>query len=254
VTLFGLLLIGSGIAAFHIAAGLGTWLAARLGDARGLVAGTLAAGVVAALLTAVILRDPSVGTLVLAAIIGASYALVRSRRGPESGEEAARTGLVVLAAGLFVFVVIHSSNQAATAFQKTARNETAMRVLVALEDFRDAQGSYPNRLSGLVPDFFEDVPRPQIGLILDEDDEFLYRNLGDSYVLEFSSVQWVQCGYSPPYDVAQYTEEDLEDDFEDEEYEEVLEKRPVDPELEALLADYGLDGAWNCEDAPPKLW
>ncbi len=25
-------------------------------------------------------------------------------------------------------------------------------------------------------------------------------------------------------------------------------------EREALLKDFGLDGAWNCEDAPPKVW
>ena len=77
----------------------------------------------------------------------------------------------------------------------------------------------------------------------------MYRNLGDSYVLEFSSVQWVQCGYSLPYDVAKYSEEDYED-----EDEEPLKKRPEDPEFKALLADFGLDGAWSCEDAPPKVW
>jgi hypothetical protein len=260
VTLFGLLLIGSAIALYHIAAGLGTWLVARLGGARGLAAGVLAAGLLAAALTGLIRQDPGVGALVAAAIIGAGYALVRSRLGPKTGPEAARAGLVVLAAGAFGLLAIQLSNQAAIAFQKTARNETAMQVLVALENFRDSTGSFPNRLSDLVPDVFEEVPRPQIGLILNEDDEFMYRNLGDSYLLEFSSVQWVQCGYSPPYDVAKYSEEDFEEDFEEdeedfeEEDEEVLEERPPDPELEALLADFGLDGAWNCEDAPPKIW
>jgi hypothetical protein len=256
VTLFGLLLIGSVLAAFHVSAGLGTWLAARLGGARGLAAAALVAGLLSAALTRVIFQAPSVGTLLVMAIIGASYALVRSRAGPESRGEAARAGLVVLAAGLFAFFAIQVSNRGAIAFQKTARNETAMQLLVALEDFRDARGSYPNRLHELVPDFFDEVPRPRIGLILDEDDEFTYRNLGDSFLLEFSSVQWVQCGYSPPYDVAKYSEEDFEEDEEDfeEDGEEAPEERPPDPELEALLADFGLDGAWNCEDAPPKIW
>jgi hypothetical protein len=256
VTLFGLLLLGNAIAVYHIAAGLGTWLTAQLGGARGLAAGTIAAGVLAAALVGLTRQDQAFGALVVTAIIAASYALVRSRLGPESREEAARAGLVVLAAGVFLFLAIQVSNRAAISFQKTARNETAMRLLVALEDFRDASGSFPNRLSDLVPDFYEEVPRPRIGLILDEDDEFMYRNLGDSYVLEFSSVQWVQCGYSPPYDVAKYSEEDYEDeeeDFEDD-YEEPLTEQEKDPELEALLADFGLDGAWNCEDAPPKVW
>ena len=66
---------------------------------------------------------------------------------------------------------------------------------------------------------------------------------GDSYLLEFSSMQWVQCGYGPPYDVAKCSEEGYEP----------LEVKPPDPELEALLKDFGLDGAWNCEDAPPKV-
>ena len=259
VTLFGLLVLGSAIALYHIAAGLGAWLTARVGGARGLVAGTIAAGLLAAALVAVSRRDQDVGALVVTAIIGASYALGRSLLGPKGREEAARAGLVVLAAGAFAFLSIQLSNQVATAFQKTARNETAMKLLVALEDFRDTSGSYPNRLSDLVPDVFEEVPRPRIGLILDEDDEFTYRNLGDSFLLEFSSVQWVQCGYSPPYDVAKYSEEDYEDEeYEDEdyeeEYEEPLKERPEDPELKALLADFGLDGAWNCEDAPPKVW
>ena len=259
VTLFGLLLLGSAIALYHVAAGLGTWLSARLGGARGIVVGTLAAGLLAATLVAISRRDQDAGALVVTAIIGASYALVRSLVGPKGREEARRAGLVVMAAGALAFLAIQLSNQAAISFQKTARNETAMKLLVALEDFRDASGSYPNRLTDLVPDVFEEVPRPRIGLILDEDDEFLYRNLGDSFLLEFSSVQWVQCGYSPPYDVAKYSEEDYEDeeyedDEEDYEDEEPLEKKPEDPELKALLADFGLDGAWNCEDAPPKVW
>jgi len=71
----------------------------------------------------------------------------------------------------------------------------------------------------------------------------------------------VRCGYSPPYDVAKYSEEDYEgEEYEDEEEdyeeedEEPLKKGPEDPELKALLADFGLDGAWSCEDAPPKVW
>ncbi len=249
VTLFGLLLIGSSLAAFHCAAGLGSWVAAQLEGARGLAIGTLTAGALMLAMTLIMFRTPSAGALMTLTSIGAVYALVRARVGPQSRDQAARASLGVLAAGLFVFLTINLSNQAANAYQKRARNETAMQVLVTLERFREERGSYPERLRHLVPDFFEEVPRPRMGLILDDDDEFTYTNLGDSYLLEFSSVTWVQCGYSPPYDVAKYTEEDFED-----EDEEDLEQRPQDPELTALLADHGLEGAWNCEDAPPKLW
>ena len=249
LTLFGLLLIGSALTAFHCAAGLGEWLAAQLGGVRGLAAGTLAAGVLMLVLTFIIFPTRSVGTLLTLASTGAVYALLRARYGPQNPGEAARAGLLVLAAGVFGFLTINLSNRAAAAYQTTARNETATQVLVALERFREQRSSYPDRLQHLVPDYFEEVPRPRIGLIQNEDDEFTYTNLGDSYLLEFSSVMWVQCGYSPPYDVAKYDEEDFE-----EEDEEELEERPEDPELKALLADHGLEGAWNCEDAPPKLW
>jgi hypothetical protein len=249
VTLFALLLIGSVLAVSHCAAGLGSWLAARLGSRSGLIAGALTAGVVGAALTPIVFGARGVGIAILLASVGAVYALVRTRLGPLDRGEAARTGLVVLAAGVFMLSAINFSNWAAAVYQRTARNETATQVLVALEDFRKEHGSYPERLRELVPEFFRQVPRPRIGLILNEDDEFNYTNLGDSYVLEFSSVQWVQCGYSPPYDVAKYTEEDLDEDDE-----EALEERLEDPELKALLADHGLEGAWNCEDAPPKLW
>ncbi len=219
--------------------------------------GALVACVLAAASAWITLQAPAAGTLVAFAIVAAGYALARVWLGPRNADEAARAGLTVLAAGAFALFTIHAANRAAIGFQRTARNQTATRLLVALEDHREKTGSYPRRLAGLVPDFFDEVPRPRIGLIVDEGDEFTYRNLGDSYLLEFSSVQWVQCGYSPPFDIAKYHEEDYEDDEEeyDDEYDdEELEEVRMDPELEALLEDHGLDGAWNCEDAPPKLW
>ncbi|MFQ5699137.1 MAG: hypothetical protein ACE5IL_12730 [Myxococcota bacterium] len=265
VTLFGLLLIGSAIATFHVAAGLGTWLAARLGGPRGLTAGALAAALVAAALTPAVLHDPGAGALVAASLLSAGYAVARCRLGPKGGAEAARRGLQVAAAGAFVFLAIQVSNRAAIVFQTTARNRTATQVLVAVEAYRKAHGSYPDHLRDLVPEFFKEVPRPRIGLILDDDDRFLYRNLGDSYLLEFNSVEWVQCGYSPPYDVAEYSDEDSEDEAGAPEYdlpegfgggddEGSEQAKPMDPDLKAVLADFGLEGAWNCENAPPKLW
>ena len=64
----------------------------------------------------------------------------------------------------------------------------------------------------------------------------MYTNLGDSYLLEFSGVVWVQCAYSPAYR---------------EETDEIGESGAASQgseEQEALAA------AWSCERKPPQLW
>lgn len=284
VTLFGLLLVGSVLAGLHVAAGAGTWLGARVGGPGGLGAAAAVGGVVGAAISWWTLGAPGGAALTATAAIGAAYALVRSWQTRSDPANGMRLGAITVAAGVFALAAIQISNRAAIAFQTRARNETATRVLVALEAYRETEGAYPRKLEVLVPEPFSQVPRPRIGLIEHEDDEFTYTNLGDSYVLEFSSVQWVQCGYSPPYDVARYSDEDVDvydedlendafhnpfdDDFDDEGDSEdgsggdfddestagVSGGTGGDPQLQALLADFGLEGAWNCQDAPPKLW
>ena len=255
VTVFGLLLVGSTLSALHCAAGLGSWLAARVEGKRGLTAGVLVSVVLGVLLVFAVLHTPPLRALILFGCIAGICAFVRARSAPDDPDLAARAALTVLAAGVFAFATIDLSDRGAGAFQTKARNVTATRVLVALERYKEGEGHYPERLRHLVPDFFEELPRPRMGLILDDDDEFTYTNLGDSYLLEFSSVQWVQCGYSPPYDFAAYSDEDFEEEEDEEEDDyEPLSQQVVDPELEALLADHGLEGAWNCADAPPRLW
>ena len=64
-------------------------------------------------------------------------------------------------------------------------------------------------------------------------DVFTYSGFGDSSLREFSSVQWVQCGYSP-----QYTD-------------------PDDPNAAGLAVgarDNALEGSWSCAEQPPPLW
>jgi hypothetical protein len=120
------------------------------------------------------------------------------------------------------------------------------------------------------PDYVEAVPRPAIGLIRDEDDRFSYSNYGDSYALEFASVLWVQCQYSPPYEFAAADPEELAeeeaaaaesgasgDGLESWDAPDVAAPREPTAEdlaLAATLAARGLNGSWSCPEEPPKLW
>jgi hypothetical protein len=220
-------------------------------------------------MTFFIFEAPDAGQVTTLAVLGAVYALVCAYTGPEDGIQAARDAVVRLGAGIFLLAVIHVSNQVAIAYQITARNETATTVLVALEDYKEKRGKYPQRLHHLVPNFMEEIPRPRIGFILNEDDEFIYSYFGASYALEFTSVQWVQCGYSPPFEFASYDADEEETEDYEEEYadremgdEELVDisetaarsETPEDRALKAMLAENGLNGSWNCETAPPKFW
>jgi hypothetical protein len=265
VSLFGLLLVGSWLAAVHGAAGVGSWLATRLGGMGGIALGTLAAAAVGGALSFAIFDSPGVVTGGLIVGVSAIYAIVCELTGPSDRAEAGRGALVRLGAGAFIFSAIWISNQAAMRYQVAARNETATAVLVALEEFKERNETYPDRLDELVPAYFDEVPHPRIGLILDESDEFTYSNFGDSYALEFASVQWVQCGYSPPFEFASYDEEEDEEEvYEDEEdlgpWDEQTPEVAAAPAsedelaLRATLAEHGLAGSWNCATTPPKIW
>ena len=119
-----------------------------------------------------------------------------------------------------------------------------------------------------MPEYLAEIPRPQIGWLADESKEFDYSNFGDSYALEFASVQWVQCAYSPPYVFATYDEDEESEDEdavaegwedEDEAWDQdvdVAARPETDDEREATeqLRASGLTGSWNCPKEPPKIW
>jgi hypothetical protein len=140
---------------------------------------------------------------------------------------------------VLVAATIFLSNLSATRAQELARDVTAARVLDAIQSYRADKGSYPDDLAELVPGYLDQIPRARMGLVPHRNEEFTYSNFGDSFALEFASVLWVQCAYSPPY----YETED--DELEDEE--EII------PDV-AAGEDLGLAEAWSCESAPPKLW
>ena len=176
----------------------------------------------------------------------------------------ARAGALRVAVGALILVAILGSAQIAASMQRHTRDVTALRVLDALEAYKKDHATYPDSLDELVPKYLAEVPRPEIGLIRDEDDRFSYSNYGDSYALEFASVLWVQCQYSPPYEFAASDPGEAAEE-QDSPYEtpQADKTPPVaapkaasedDAALKATLAKHGLNGSWTCPKEPPKLW
>jgi len=269
VTLVGFLLVGATIAAAHTAGGAAVWLRLRIGGLRGFAVGALIALVVGLASGWLIFSKP--GGWVAVGIIAMLFALVCMLVAPRDATLARSSGLFRLAAGALLLVAIFGSSRIAAGMQRTARDRTALDVLVALEAYKHDRGTYPETLDELVPDYFAEIPRPAIGLIRDEDDRFAYSNYGDSYALEFASVLWVQCQYSPPYSFAAADPEELAEEAADEaeagasgggkaeswDTPDVAAGKPPTAEdlaLKATLAARGLDGSWSCPEEPPKLW
>ena len=106
--------------------------------------------------------------------------------------------------------------------------------------YAQSDEGYPDELQTLVDEgFLGEIPSPRVGFEIFyrmgwlERPEFFYQSLGSSYVLEFTSTEWVQCAYNPPWE-DEYFEDDEE--LEDDEYAE------------------DSDDAWSCPDKRPELW
>jgi len=266
VTLVGFLLVGATIAAAHASGGAAVWLQKRIRGVRGFALGSVLSVVVGLVAGWLIFSAP--GGWVAVAVIACVYALVCMVLATRDPIEGRRSGLFRFTAGALLLVAIFGSSRIAATLQRTARDHTALDVLVALEKFKQERGTYPETLDELVPDYVAEVPRPAIGLIRDEDDRFAYSNYGDSYALEFASVLWVQCQYSPPYQFAAADPEELAEEAaaEGEESGDELEswdtpdvaahREPTaeDLALAATLSERGLNGSWSCPEEPPKLW
>jgi hypothetical protein len=265
VTLFGFLLVGATIAAAHAGAGAAVWVRSRVAGAAGTLLGALCALAIGGLTGALVFGAS--GGRVAVALIALVYALLGMLAARGDRALAARSGARRLVAGALLLLAIVGANRIASALQRQARDATALQVLVALEEYKKQHRTYPDTLEELVPDFLAEVPRPAIGLIRDEDDRFQYSNYGDSYALEFASVLWVQCQYSPPYEFASADPEELAQEAAEEEagtderetWESPDVAAPREPTaeelaLQATLAEHGLNGSWSCPEEPPKLW
>lgn len=260
ITLVGFLLAGALIAALHIASGTGVWLRTRFAGPGGVALGITAAAIVGWIAGASVFSASGLRVITaLLAMVVTGIRMLRTRGEPDHG---ARGGLVRVAVGVLLLLAIIGSNAAAGAMQRRARDVTAVQVLAALEAYKKDKATYPDSLDELVPKYLAEIPRPPIGLFRDEGDRFVYLNYGDSYALEFASVLWVQCQYSPPYEFAASEPGDAEEDAkagngaEHGDMPDVGSRKSADDDAvaRATLAQHGLNGSWSCPQEPPKLW
>jgi hypothetical protein len=246
VTVFGLLLVGYVLAALHLAAGAAAWVSSRLPSQAGTLATLIVAAGLACALGFRIFEAPGPATVSCLGLGAAAYALAARTRPQQGPAVAAGTALNRVVAGVLIAAFIFVSNRAALSYQDTARNRSAATLIEALEEFKGEHQHYPDDLEELVPAFLPEIPRARMGLIRHHGEAFVYTNFGDSYALEFASVQWVQCAYSPPY---------VYDDEEAYDYHEGLPEVGADIlNGDAELEESGLEGSWSCETIPPKLY
>jgi hypothetical protein len=230
ITLYGFLLFGLLFGVIHLAAGLGLAAQERLGGAPGLATGVGSAAVVAVLLRGIPFEQTTAVRIALLALgAGGLVAWVGW------GRQERRAALPFLIAAALILASIKAGQWQAEYFQAKARDEIAPQLIAALERHHQEQDNYPLDLAGLVPKYLPALPNPRVGWLADPGEDFTYTNLGDSFLLEFASVLWVQCAYSPPY-----VEEADEDEPED-----VAAGGEDDRMLEA---------SWSCERKPPRLW
>ncbi len=272
LTLFGVLLLGRLLGLVHLAAGIGEWLSQRFGAGAGALVSALSAVVVCVAAAPLVVSDAFASgapLVALAAVLTAPYALIARRRARDPGA-AALDGRTRGLAGALALAAIALANTAAESYQRQARDVTSAGVISALESYRSAHGGYPDALEDLVPEQLPEVPRPRMGVLANADEVYTYSNFGDSYALEFSSVLWVQCAYSPPY-AGEYSGDDDEASWRDEaaaeEQEAEVDASADDgsaaPDVAAGSADAadapaetetGLAASWTCDSQPPRLW
>lgn len=230
ITLYGFLLFGLLFGVIHLAAGLGVAARERLGGRAGLAAGIGSAALVAVLLRGIPFEQTTAPRLALLALGAGGLAVFAGR-----GRQGRRAALPFLVAAALILASIKAGQWQAEYFQAKARDEVAPALIAALERHRQEEGSYPLELSRLVPKYLPELPGAKVGWLSDPGEDFTYTDLGDSFLLEFASVLWVQCAYSPPY---------VEDDDEDE---------PADVAT-GSEEDRMLEASWSCERKPPRLW
>jgi hypothetical protein len=235
LTLYGFLLVGLVLVAVHLAVAAGLLAAGGLPGRGGIALGALVAGLVAAGLHRIPFARTGVVQIVAVAVpamLVAAWA-GRHQRGMAGAAPFALAGLLVLAS-------IKVGQWQGEWFQAQSRDRIAPTVIAALERYRGDHGTYPEELENLVPQYLPEIPLPRIGWLDSRDETFLYTYLGDSFLLEFPSVIWVQCAYSPAY-----RDESVEDEGEGE---------AADEGSVPDASDEMLTAAWSCASKPPRLW
>jgi len=242
ITLYGFLLFGLVLGVVHLAAGAGVLARRRLAGSAGLVLGVAVAALLAAALRGVPFERTTALRLAVLVLPAAALVAWAGRAGERGAPPSA-----FLLAGVLMLGTVKAGQSQGEYFQAQARDAIAPAVIAALERYRADQEVYPLELSELVPAYLPGVPRPRVGWFEGAGEDFTYTDLGDSFLLEFSSVLWVQCAYSPAYE---------------EETEEEGEQPGPATRDEAATPAAGAGGeqperlgaAWSCERKPPRLW
>lgn len=240
VPIFGLRLAGSVLAALIAGVAIGLIALHRMRSRPILAAPGVALGVAVPAVFLSMRYDLVLGDwreLALAGAAATGIALAATLGGGPRAERLGQRERQWAAAALLAALPLLVGQALAGRDWETTRNQRAGAVIEALGQYYEREQMYPDELGELVAaGDLEAVPRPRIGFGFLADPRFTYQNFGNSYILEFSAPDWVQCAYNPPWD------EDMYD--EDEEYE--AEASGDDEEA--------LPEAWSCPSKPPELW
>lgn len=237
LTLFGFLLFGLVLGVIQLAAGVGILASGRATGVTRVACAVLVAAAAASLMRWIPFTTPRAAQIALLAAPAAALAALAGRRREEAAGSAALPHLV---AGFLILASIKIGQWQGEYFQAKSRDEIASRIVAALEKFRGEQGVYPDELVNLVPGYLPSVPLPDVGWFPGSDEQFVYTYLGDSFLLEFPSVLWVQCAYSPAYRA----------EGDEGHGEGVEDKAPIGSTDGAET----LEASWSCESKPPRLW
>ena len=232
VQILGLELAASVIAALHLGVGLGLlglsrgWLPTAPGvlAAVGLPLASLSAGSASGLLPF------QAGPILYTGAAGANLVVLAacSLWPPRSRSEWRRRASAVALGGVLLGLPLGVGQALTRLDYSVTRDGRAQQIIDALAAHQEKHASYPDRLEELVgAGQLREVPRPRIGFFSDQ--EFVYENFGESYLLEFSAPRWIQCAYNPPWLIEPGEEVEGED-------------------AESLT------GAWSCPQKPPELW
>jgi len=243
IQIFGLELAGACLGAAVIGVGVGLAAVARArrgaGAALWILGAVAAAGLPVLALGAAALQDLmpfGAGPGFFALLGGASllaFALAATAGLGGSSERTAERALVWSVGGVLVLAPIALGQVLARLDYAATRDGHAQAIIEALDRYRAREGAFPDALPQLVEaGDLERVPVPRIGFALLTDQEFVYQNFGESYLLEFSAPRWIQCAYNPPYLEEEGEEESAAEDGDD---------------------SLG-SGEWSCPSKPPELW
>ena len=171
------------------------------------------------------------------AVSALSLFLVSRTRSQAPVREYLRRAFLLFLGGFLAAAPLVTGRALADGDYALSRHVRAQLIIDALASYYEKEEAYPENLETLIAEnYLEQLPQPRIGfaayhqLGLLDPPKFDYRDLGPSYVLEFSSTAWVMCSYNPPW---QLDEDEDPEDFDD-------------PDL--------LTGAWSCPDDRPDLW